>query len=106
MNLRRYASFLVVAILTFVIGVSAAMLFGRVNPFSHRPQSRRSCARLTALPDNKSRMTVYTVYRLDGTIVKSYEVDKTYGPERLGEPRSEETLTKPMISSEVPQSSR
>jgi hypothetical protein len=95
-----------VAILTFVIGVSAAMLFGRVNPFSHRQQTRRSCISLRAQPDHKSRITVYTVYRQDGTVVKSYEVDKTNGFERLGKDRSEETLTKPMISSEAPPSSR
>ncbi|HEX8176731.1 MAG TPA: hypothetical protein VF543_16690 [Pyrinomonadaceae bacterium] len=106
MNLRRYASFLAVAILTFVIGVSAAMLFGRVNPFSRRPHSRRNCARLTALPDNKSRMTVYTVYRQDGTIVKSYEVEKSYGLERLSEDGSKEIITMPMISSEAAQPSR
>ncbi|HEX8747643.1 MAG TPA: hypothetical protein VF717_10630 [Pyrinomonadaceae bacterium] len=106
MNLRRYASFLAVAILTFVIGVSAAMLFRRVNPFSHRQQSRRSCVLLTSLRDNKSRMTVYTVYRQDGTIVKSYEVDKTYGLERLGEDMSKETDAQPAVSSEAWQSSR
>lgn len=84
MNLRRYTLFFIVAILTFVIGVSAAMLFGRVSPFSHSHKYRRSCGRLTALPDHRNRLTVYTVYKPDGTVVKSYEVDKTYGLERLG----------------------
>lgn len=84
MNLRRYALFLAVAALTFIIGVSAAMLFGKVNPFSHRHHSRKSCVRLTALPDHRSKMMIYTIYRTDGTVVRSYEVDKTYGLESLG----------------------
>lgn len=96
MNLKRVSLYLVVAILTFVIGLSASMLFGaKLNPFSSNRQSRRSCARLTALPDHRSRITVYTVYRPDGTVVKSYEVDKTYGLERLGTITSEEATTTP-----------
>ena len=95
MNLKRFSLHLAIAILTFVIGVSAAMLFGRVNPFSYNRQSRRSCARLTALPDHRSRITVYTVYRPDGRLVKSYEVDKTYGLERLGTITSEESPAPP-----------
>jgi hypothetical protein len=95
MNLRRYALFFIVAVLTFVIGLSAAMLFGRFNPFSHSHQSRRGCVRLTALPDHKSRIRVYTVYRSDGTLLKSYEVDKTYGLERLGATTDEATPQTP-----------
>lgn len=77
MNLRRYTLFLIVAILTFVIGVTAAVLVGNVNPFPQRHASRRSCTRLSALPAPKNRLTVYTVYRLDGTVVREYEVDNT-----------------------------
>jgi hypothetical protein len=85
MNLRRYALFLLVAVLTFVIGVTAAVLVGKVNPFPHVQEARRSCSRLSALPDHRSRITVYTVYRSDGTLLKSYEVDKTYeGTDTLG----------------------
>lgn len=89
MNLRRYALFLTVAVLTFVIGVSTALLFGKVNPFSRTTHARKGCVRLTALPGNKGRMMIYTVYRSDGTLIKSYEVDKTYGLERLGETTDE-----------------
>jgi hypothetical protein len=84
MNFRRYTLFLLVAILTFVIGVSAAVVVGKVNPFTHRRAVRGGCGRLTALPDHRSQWTVYTVYRSDGTVVRAYEVDKTYGLERLG----------------------
>ncbi len=90
MNLRRYALFLMVAVLTFVIGVSTALLFGKVNPFSHRQYSRKkSCARLTALPDHRSKMMIYTIYRKDGALLKSYEVEKTGALERLGETTDE-----------------
>lgn len=84
MNLRRYVLFLIVAILTFVIGVTAAVLVGKVNPFSSRHAARGGCRRLSALPAPKNRLTVYTVYRADGTILRSYDVDRTYGLERLG----------------------
>lgn len=83
MKLRRYALFLVVALLTFVIGVGVALLFGGVNLFSHRHEARTRCRRMMLLPDNRSRMTVYTVYRTDGTVVKSYEVEQSNGLERL-----------------------
>jgi hypothetical protein len=89
MNFRRYALFLLVAILTFVIGVSAAMLFGKVSPFSRRYRMRSRCARLTALPAPKDRFTVYTIYREDGTLVRPYYVDKADGLERLAEPSDE-----------------
>lgn len=102
MNLRRYALFLTVAILTFVIGVSAALLFGKVNPFSHRQHARRGCARLTALPDHRSKMMIYTIYRSDGLLMKSYDVDKTYGLERLGEAPAQ---TAPAVK-EVPRPSK
>ena len=52
MNFRRYTLFLLVAILTFVIGVSAAVVVGKVNPFTHRRAVRGGCGRLTALPDH------------------------------------------------------
>lgn len=83
MKLRRYALFLSAAILTFMIGVAAALLFGGTTLFQHRHETRTRCGRMTLLPDNRSRMTVYTVYRSDGTIVKSYEVEKAGGLERL-----------------------
>ena len=85
MNFRRYALFLLVALLTFVIGVSAAMLFGKVSPFSRGYRMRGRCARLSALPAPKDRFTVYTIYREDGTIVRPYNVDKTYEADRLVE---------------------
>ena len=89
MNLRRYALFLSVAILTFVIGVTAAVLFGRVNPFSRGHRAHRGCARLSALPGYKSRFTVYTVYREDGTVMRAYDASKTDGFERLAAPESD-----------------
>ena len=92
MNLRRYALFFIVAVLTFAIGVAAAALVGGVNPLAHRHQTRRSCVRLTALPEHRTKMTVYTVYRSDGTVVKAYDVDKTYGLERLGAATDEDAI--------------
>ena len=89
MNLRRYALFLSVAILTFVIGVTAALLFGGATPLSHSRRSYRRCARLSALPDYKSRFTVYTVYREDGTVLRAYDASKTDGFERLAAPDSD-----------------
>jgi hypothetical protein len=89
MSLRRYAFFVAVAILTFVVGVGAAVLVGRVNPFSHRRAAHKGCARLSALPGYKSRFTVYTVYRPDGTVLRAEDVDKTSGFERLGTPEGE-----------------
>lgn len=89
MNLRRYALFLSVAILTFVIGLTAAFIFGRVNPFSHSNRSYKRCARLYALPGYKSRFTVYTVYREDGTVLRAYDAKQTSGFERLAAPESE-----------------
>lgn len=89
MNLRRCALFLAVAILTFVIGVTAAFIFGRVNPFSHNHRAHRGCARLSALPGYKSRFTVYTVYREDGTVMRAYDANKTRGFESLSAPESQ-----------------
>jgi hypothetical protein len=106
MNLRRYALFIVVAILTFILGVTAAVVVGGVNPFPHRNQARRGCARLTALPDDRSRLTVYTVYRSDGTVVKSYEVDKTYGLERLGTITDDQVTNAPAIGTDAPRTAR
>ncbi|MBD0369420.1 MAG: hypothetical protein ICV60_01095 [Pyrinomonadaceae bacterium] len=91
MNLRRYVLFLVVAILTFVIGVTAAVLVGHVNPFPRLHVTRsRNCTRLSALPAPKNRLTVYTVYRLDGTVVREYEVDNAYP--MLGQGTSNSTI--------------
>jgi hypothetical protein len=105
MNLRRYALFFTVAILTFVLGVTAAVMFRKVNPFSRGHQTRKSCVRLTALPDHRSKLTVYTVYRQDGTVVKSYEVDSTYGLERLGA-KTEEAAPPPPVAPAAPGASR
>jgi len=95
MNLRRYALFLIVAMLTFVIGLASAALISRVNPFTRVQESHKGCRRLSALPGPKRSMTVYTVYRSDGTVVKAYEVDKTYGLERLGEATGETPAAPP-----------
>lgn len=83
MNLRRYTLFLLVAFLTFIVGVTAAVLVGKINPFSHKRYEVRSrgCRRLSALPAapaTKNRLTVYTAYRSNGTVY-SYEVDETLG---------------------------
>lgn len=107
MKLRRYALFLVVAILTFVIGVSAALLFGGVTLTAHRSQGRATgCRRMMLLPDNRSRMTVYTVYREDGTIVKSYEVERASGLERLGTMTGEDEPPQPPPPAYVPPAKR
>jgi hypothetical protein len=96
MNFRRYSLFLIVAILTFFIGVAAARLVGGGNPFPHLREPRRGgCRQLSALPAPKRTWTVYTVYRSDGTVVKAYEVDKTYGLERLGAPPDEAAVQPP-----------
>jgi hypothetical protein len=105
MNFRRYALFLLVAILTFVIGVSAAIVVGKVNPFAHRREVRGRCGRLSALPAPKNRLTVYTVYRPDGTVVRSFEVDeKTYAFERLSTPTAE--TAPPTVVTDAPRSWR
>jgi hypothetical protein len=106
MNLRRYALFLLVALLTFVIGVTAAVLVGHVSPFPHRHEGRRRCGRFAALPDSRTKMTVYTVYRLDGTIVKSYEVDKTYGLERIGPMTDEAAPPAPPVITDLPRATK
>ena len=107
MNFRRYALFLLVAVLTFVMGVAAAVLVGKVNPFSHRQAARRSCSRLSALPAPKNRLTVYTVYRSDGTVLRSFEVDeKTYAFERLAVKTAETAPPPPVIVTEVARPSR
>ncbi|HEV7842422.1 MAG TPA: hypothetical protein VGO69_01935 [Pyrinomonadaceae bacterium] len=106
MNLRRYAWFLLVAVLTFVIGVAAAFLVGQVNPFPHRHEGRKNCVRLSALPERRSSMMVYTVYRTDGTVVKAYEVDKTYGLDRLGATTDEAAPPPPPAMTDAPHWSR
>lgn len=102
MNFRRYALLTLVAVLTFVIGVAAAVLVGQVNPFPHRQEARKSCVRLSALPERKSIMTVYTVYRSDGTVVRAYDVDKTEGLDRLGATTSAEPPPPPPVVKDVP----
>ncbi|HEY0323284.1 MAG TPA: hypothetical protein VGC66_20170 [Pyrinomonadaceae bacterium] len=92
MNMRRYALFLIVAILTFVIGVTAAVLVGKVSPFAHQRRAYSRCSHLSALPAlpaPKSRLTVYTVYRYDGTVLRSFEVDDDEGFVRFGEAKDE-----------------
>lgn len=85
MNLKRYSSFLIVAILTFVIGVASAVLVGGVNPFPRmRVAHKKSRRCLPSLPGPSKQLTVYTVYRTDGTIVRAYEVDKPDGLVSLG----------------------
>jgi hypothetical protein len=107
MNLRRYWLFLLVAILTFFIGVASAVLVGKVNPFPHVRHSRRGgCRQLSALPTPKRTWTVYTVYRADGTVVRAYEVDKTYGLERLAAPPDEAAVPPPPVVVEVPRPPR
>jgi hypothetical protein len=104
MNLRRYALFLIVAILTFVIGVTAAFVVGKVNPFSHRRAGYKGCARLQALPGYKSRFMVYTVYRSDGTILRAYDVDQPSGFERLATPEGElASPPPPVVIKQTPQ---
>lgn len=76
MNLRRYTLFLIVALLTFLIGIASAALFVRVNPFQRAEKTRCGCRRLSSLPGPRKAFTVYTVYRSDGTILRATEVDK------------------------------
>ena len=95
MNLRRYTLFLIVALLTFIIGVTAAVVIGHVNPFP-RARAYRRCGRVSALPAPNRRSFVYTVYRSDGTVLKSYEVDKTDWTDKLGE-TSDATAPQPTI---------
>lgn len=108
MNFRRYALFLLVAVLTFVMGVAAAVLVGQVNPFPHRYEGRKRCVRLSALPERRSSMMIYTVYRSDGTVVKAYDVDKTDGLDKLGAATIEEPPPPPPppVVKDMPRSSR
>lgn len=91
--MRRYLLFLLVAILTFVMGVASAALIGGVAlfPQAQTDSSSRRCSqrRLSSIRMPKRSLSVYTFYRSDGTLLKSYEVDRAYGLERLGMDRSE-----------------
>jgi hypothetical protein len=91
MNLRRYSLFLIVAILTFVIGVTSAVVVGSVNPFPQMHRCRR--ARLNSLRMPDKRLTVSTVYRSDGTILRTYEVEKTEWMDKLAEEPGPTTTT-------------
>ena len=107
MNLRRYALFFIVAILTFAIGVGAAALVAGANPFS-RARKHGGCRRLSSLPGPRRSLAVYTVYRPDGTVVRAYDVDKAYGLERLGRTSDEAAPPPPppVIVTEAPRPPR
>ncbi len=75
MNLRRYTLFLIVALLTFSIGVAAAFLTGASNPLAHSEKRRCGSRRLSSLPGPSKSFRVYTVYRSDGTILRAAEAD-------------------------------
>ena len=78
MNLRRYSLFLVIALLTFSIGVAAAFVAGAFNPLAR--SEKRRCGhpsrRLSSLPGPTKPFHVFTVYRSDGTILKATDVDE------------------------------
>ena len=83
MKLRRYTLFLLVALLTFSIGVAAAFLAGASNPLAHKEKRRCGCGRLSSLPGPSKSLRIYTVYRLDGTVLRATEVDEasdSFGP--------------------------
>ena len=65
MNLRRYALVLVcVALLTFAIGVAAAMVLGQVNPLSRfRERSRRAVAGSLLCPAEEVPVRLYGLCR-------------------------------------------